>query len=243
MPTASPQLPRFTVLDGGVARDSDLERSFVETTRQGDVVGELLRAAALPRLGSRPAKARDGGPRTEAEIREAQVAAFLLGLGELRDHGEQHNVAAAMQALLSAMDAETRAWAKSRLAELDADRTTPLPPSGRRPLLAGDRRFQELRKATLDAWNALAGGFGPGVVRIGSGLPPRTQEELAGAAKSLSDALWHPSQHDVVGIARWCAAMARGLRGPQAKGQAAAAACVALVEHVEAWKRSRRGGA
>lgn len=127
---------------------------------------------------------------------------------------------------------------RGRLAH-DDDRATPS--SERRPLLAADRRFQELRREALDAYTALAGGFGPEVVRIGCALSPRAQEELAGAAKSMSDALWHPSQHDVVGVARWAAAIARGMRG--AKGQAAAAACAALVEHVEAWKRAQGGGA
>lgn len=233
-------------LDGGAGSDADLARSFAETTRRGDVVGEMLRAAQAPRRGNRPAKVRDGDLRTVRQVREEQVAAFMLGETEIRDHGEHPNLNAAFGTLLAAMDPETRAWARGRLAEpaADGDRPTPLPASGKRPLLAADKRFQELRKVALDAFGELAGTLGPEVQRIGSPLSPRTQEELAGAAKSLSDALWHPSQHDVVGIARWCGAIARGMRSSlEQQGQRAATACAALVEHVDAWKRTQGGGA
>lgn len=251
---------RYVVLDQPVAPANDLAASFADCTRRGDVIGALRRAEQAPRRGNRPAKVRDGEPRTVEAIRREQAEAFTAALIEIADHSPAPDLLTAMHALVLAMDGKLRDRAQARLdsieagmpvadvralrrelARMRAAAATP-PPSGPRPLLASLPEYKRLRREAMDALGALTGDLAPGVRRLGGlYLSASDARDLAGMTRELDVEVLHPSRGNVARMARQAADLVRdiGQREPRVwdKADTAAERLESLASFVE------RGGA
>jgi len=204
---------------------NDLAASFEVSTRRGDVIGALKRAAQAPRRGNRPAKIRDGGPRSIEAVRVEQATAWLEALVEVADHGPTPALLQGMHELVLAMDGRLRDRAQKRLDAIEngepvADvanlrralagmRAPGAPPtSGPRALLAADPRYVALRREATDALGALTGDLAPGVRRLGGVYQPSLElADLQGMTGELDVEVLHPSRGNVARMARQAAAL------------------------------------
>ncbi len=222
----------------------DLAANFADSTRRGDVIGALKRAAQAPRRGNRPAKVRDGAPRSIEAVRVEQATAWLEALIEVGDHGATADLLGAMHALVLAMDGRLRDRSQERLDSIQngepvADvanlrralasmrAPTAPPPSGPRTLLAADPRYVALRREAMDALGALTGDLAPGVRRLGGVYQPSLElADLHNMTRELDVEVLHPSRGNVARMARQAAALALivAAKVPPLRGKAVVAA-------------------
>ena len=114
------------------------------------------------------------------------------------------------------------------------------PSSGIRPLLAGDKAFQGLRWKALDAFDALTGSLGPGVMQLaGPPISPEMRRDLNDLANDLSTATLEPRKGAVPRVAAACAQAARDLAvacpSLEKEAWAAAEACLELGRYADEW--------
>jgi hypothetical protein len=232
----------------GAANDADLAASLDAFTRREGVIGALRLAAQAPRRGSRPAKVRDGDLRSVEAIRREQVAAWLEALVEVAEHGPTADLLGAMRALILAMDGRLRDRAQARLDAIQdghpvedvAELRRQLrlmgnggapPPSGPRPLLAGDPRYVAARRAALDALGALCGDLAPGVTRLGGvALSPEDTRDLADMVRELNVEAAFPSRGNIPRMARQAAEQVHALTASDALRARASVAVRALLD-------------
>lgn len=200
--TTAPR-PRHLALVPSPANDADLAASFADSTRRGDVIGAILRAAAAP-TGAAPSSKTIGRPvdhvQRERERADEQAAAFTAGMLEAAMHGAHPDLVAALSTLADAMSLAHGEAAQQRVAALRAGVPMPrwyvaklrrsvrqqadgVPPSGPRPL----RALIDARREAADAVGELLGDVTPGCYRLGGVQPPAEQaRDLADMMRELS---------------------------------------------------------